>query len=69
MHQTGTKSTLKKVRFLRNPQKRLIRPEKASERIQMPKKRILNSTEPFAKKPIFSPRNLKISFVKKIRNL
>ena len=43
----------------------------------MPKKRIFNSTEPlkvlsmypqeepFAKKPIFSLRNLKISFVKK----
>ena len=31
----------------------------------MPKKRTFNSTEPFAKKPIFLLRNLKISFVKK----
>ena len=67
----------KEIRFLRNPEKRFRRPAKASEWIEMPKKRIFNSTEPlkvlpvypweepFAKKPIFLLRIFKISFVKK----
>ena len=69
--------TLKRIRFSRNPKKRIRRQEKASEWIQMPKNRILNSieslkvlpvsprVEPFPKKLIFSLANFKKSFVKK----
>ena len=69
--------TLKKIGFLRNPQKRFRRLEKASECVHMLKKRIFNSTEPlkvlpadtreepFVEKPFFSLRNLKKGFVQK----